>query len=73
MSEQGVIDTVVEPVPQPPEETPKASPANDLRIIQTLLLEGVFAGKYAGMILASFKLLDHMAAQVEKAANDQAK
>lgn len=50
---------------------PKPSPANDLRIIQTLLLEGTFAGKYAGMVLASFKLLDHMATQVEKAVNEQ--
>ncbi len=72
MSEQAPVvedmDVKVENKADAP-EAPKVSPAQDLRTIQMLLLEGSFAGKYSMAVANSFKLLDAMAAQVERDAS----
>ena len=44
------------------------SPAQDLRDIQYLLLNGIFPGNVAPSVVKSYHLLEQMALQVEKAA-----
>lgn len=46
-----------------------ASPAQDLRDIQMLLLGGQFPGNVAPQVIKSYHLLEQMASEVEKAAN----
>lgn len=52
-------------------ETPKpvvVSPAQDLRDIQYLLLNGIFPGNVAPSVVKSYHLLEQMAVQVEAVA-----
>lgn len=47
------------------ESKPKASPAQELRDIQYLLLNGIFPGNVAPAVVKAYQLLDKMAVQVE--------
>ncbi len=51
-------------VPAVPAEK-KASPAQDLRDIQMLLLGGVFPGNVAPAVVKAYQLLESMAVKVE--------
>ena len=55
--------------PQPP----AVSPAQDLRNLQMLLVSGIFPGNVAPQIVQGYKLLDDMAAKIEKEAGYVAK
>lgn len=46
----------------------KASPAQDLRDIQYLLLNGIFPGNVAPAVVKGYQLLEQMASKVEKDA-----
>lgn len=55
--------------PKIPEVATKGtSPAQDLRDIQYLLLNGIFPGNVAPSVVKSYHLLEQMAQQVEAAA-----
>jgi hypothetical protein len=47
-------------------EKPKVSPAQDLRNIQALLVNGIFPGQMAPQVVQSFQLLEKMAVEIEK-------
>lgn len=49
-------------------ESPKESPAKDLREIQALLVNGIYPGNSAPAVVKAFHLLEAMAVQVENAA-----
>jgi hypothetical protein len=49
-------------------EAPKVSPAQDLREIQALIVNGIFPGNVAPQVVKAFQLLEHMCLQVEKDA-----
>lgn len=51
-----------------PAPSVKASPAQDLRDIQQLLVGGIFPGNMAPAIVRAYSLLDKMALDVENAA-----
>lgn len=63
-----VTDAVV--VDAPATEKPKVSPAQDLRNIQALIVNGIFPGNVAPEVVKAYKLLEDMALVVEKAAAD---
>ena len=48
-----------------PVESKKASPAQDLRDIQNLLLMGIYPGNVAPAVVKGYQLLEQMAKQVE--------
>jgi hypothetical protein len=50
-------------------EKPKVSPAQDLRNIQALIVNGIFPGNVAPEVVKAYKLLEDMAQVVEKAAD----
>lgn len=50
-------------------KAPVVGPAEDLRHIQGLLAGGIFPGNMAPQVVKSWNLLEHMAQQIEKAAN----
>ena len=52
-----------------PKEAEKASPAKDLRDIQSLLVMGIFPGQMAPAVVKAYQLLEQMAIQVEKEAS----
>jgi hypothetical protein len=60
-----------EPVVDAPKETPinterpKVSPAQDLRDIQGLLVNGIFPGQVAPAVVKAYQLLEKMAQQIE--------
>lgn len=47
---------------------PAVSPAQDLRDIQALLVNGIFPGNVAPQIVKAFQMLEQMAQMVEKSA-----
>ena len=53
---------------KPPVAEKVVSPAQDLRDIKYLLLNGIFPGNVAPSVVKSYHLLEQMALQVEKAA-----
>lgn len=64
MSEATTVqDAVVKEEPKP--EAPKAGPAQDLREIQALLVNGIFPGNVAPQIVKAFHMLETMASKVE--------
>ena len=71
-----VVDKPVVTSPQQTFETPLAgltkavSPAQDLRNIQNLIVNGIFPGNVAPEVVKAYKLLEDMAQVVEKAATD---
>lgn len=74
MPETPVVETPqnqaedVKDVPKP-ENTPKqASPAQDLREIQQLLVMGIFPGQMAPSVVKAYQLLEAMAKGVEAQA-----
>jgi hypothetical protein len=67
MEETPVADAVVV---DKPVEKPKVSPAQDLRNIQNLIVNGIFPGNVAPEVVKAYKLLEDMAQVVEKAAAD---
>lgn len=59
----------------PPEATAapaekKASPAQDLRDIQMLLLGGIFPGNVAPAVVKAYQLLEQMSQKIEKDASE---
>lgn len=77
MSENSTINPVEVEAPKtaidgPVVEAKKVSPAQDLRDIQYLLLNGIFPGNVAPSVVKSYHLLEQMAVQVEKDAADKA-
>jgi hypothetical protein len=60
------VDSPVQEAPTVPVESKKASPAQELRDIQALLVSGVFAGNMAPAVCKAFNLLEQMAQAVEK-------
>lgn len=44
---------------------PKASPAADLRDIQTLLVSGIYPGNMAPAVVKGYQLLERMCTQIE--------
>jgi len=44
------------------------SPAQDVRDIQTLLVQGIFPGQVAPAIVKAYNLLEKMAVEIEKQA-----
>jgi hypothetical protein len=48
-----------------PADAKKASPAQDLRDIQYLLLNGIFPGNVAPAVVKAYQLLENMAKTVE--------
>ena len=71
MEETPVADAVV--VDRPVAEKPKTSPAQDLRDIQALIVNGIFPGNIAPQVVKAYQLLEQMALLVEKAAAEDAK
>lgn len=63
---ESVIEVPVEEKKEAP--VAKASPAQDLRDIQNLLVGGIFPGNMAPMVVKSYTLLDNMAKQIEEAS-----
>lgn len=64
------IQTPDAPVASPevtaaPADAKKASPAQDLRDIQMLLVGGIFPGNMAPMVVKAYNMLEAMAKQVE--------
>lgn len=55
------------PVTDASKETPvnKPSPAQDLRDIQGLLVNGIFPGQVAPAVVKAYQLLEHMAKAIE--------
>lgn len=51
-----------------PAQSVKASPAQELREIQHLLLGGIFPGNVAPAVVRAYQLLERMASEVESAA-----
>lgn len=51
-----------------PASQPKASPAQDLRDVQMLLVGGIFPGNMAPAVVKSYQMLEKMALEVENAA-----
>lgn len=51
--------------PEAPEAQAKASPAQELRDIQNLLVGGIFPGNMAPAIVRAYQMLENMAKQVE--------
>jgi len=51
-------------------EPPKVSPAQDLRDVQALLVNGIFPGNVAPQIVKAFQMLEQMALMVEKNAEE---
>lgn len=47
------------------QEAPKAGPAQDLREIQALLVNGIFPGNVAPQVVKAFHLLDQMCSKIE--------
>lgn len=58
----------VEQVPPPSEAPKQASPAQDLRDVQMLLIGGIFPGNMAPAIVKAYQLLDKMCVEIESAA-----
>ncbi len=56
---------VVEVPPTEAKKESKVSPAQDLRDIQYLLLNGIFPGNVAPAVVKAYTLLENMAKQVE--------
>lgn len=46
----------------------KASPAQDLRDVQMLLLGGIFPGNVAPAVVKAYQLLDKMCVEIENAS-----
>ena len=68
MSEQATVpEAPVSPATDQPSAAtqPKASPAQDLRDIQMLLVSGIFPGNAAPAIVKAYSMLEQMAKQVE--------
>lgn len=65
------VKTVTEEVKKAP-EAPKPSPAQDLRDIQMLLVNGIFPGQVAPSVVKAYSLLEQMASKVEKDASNEA-
>ncbi len=67
--------TQTQEVPSTPsdkqENKPKASPAQDLRDIQYLLLNGIFPGNVAPAVVKAYQLLENMAKQVEASSESK--
>ena len=67
-----VIDPIEAPKAAPEAvkvtETPKISPAQDLRDIQALIVNGVFMGNMAPAVSKAYTLLEKMAQEIEKNA-----
>jgi hypothetical protein len=59
-------DTVV--IDAPVAEKPKVSPAQDLRNIQALIVNGIFPGNVAPEVVKAYQLLEQMALVIEKDA-----
>ena len=57
---------VSEKLTQNNSEVKKPSPAQDLRNIQALLVNGIFPGQMAPQVVQSFQLLEKMAIEIEK-------
>jgi len=68
VSENSTINAVQEETVKdvPVADVKKVSPAQDLRDIQYLLLNGIFPGNVAPSVVKSYHLLEQMASQVEK-------
>ncbi len=49
-----------------------ASPAQDLRDIQGLLVMGIFPGQMAPAVVKAYQILEHMAQKVETEAKNEA-
>lgn len=52
-------------VDAPKQDAPKPSPAQDLREIQALLVNGIFPGNVAPQVVKAFHMLEAMASKVE--------
>ena len=65
MSESAPVVEAPQEVKAAPAEVSKASPAQDLRDIQALLVTGVFQGNMAPALVKAYQLLEMMASQVE--------
>jgi len=50
-------------------EAPKKGPADDIRVIQALLANGIFPGNVAPQIVKAYQLLENMAVTIEKHAS----
>lgn len=59
-------ETVDNSAPEAPKNTP--SPAQDLRDIQGLLVNGIFPGQVAPTVVKAYQILEKMAQQIEAAA-----
>lgn len=69
MSEQAQTPVAEAPVsPSPVPSAVKPGPADDLRNIQALLVNGMFPGSIAPQIMRSFNILEQMAQKIEKEA-----
>lgn len=69
----GVIDTEVN-TEVPKIEAPvaaKPSPAQDLRDIQALVVNGIYPGNVAPSVVKAYQLLERMAVEIEKAAESK--
>lgn len=66
------VETQVSAVPAPSvaSSQPVPKPGDELRVIQMLLVEGIFPGKVAPSVVKSFNFLEQMITVVEKAAED---
>lgn len=53
-------------------EAPKPGPADELRQIQALLVNGIFPGNIAPQVVKAFQLLEAMAQKVEADAKKSA-
>lgn len=60
-------NNVVNTEPTQPVSAPKQapSPAQDLRDIQMLLVQGIFPGQVAPAVVKAYQLLEKMAVQIE--------
>lgn len=56
------------PKPSNTSEAPKASPAQDLRDIQQLVVCGIFPGNMAPSVVKAYQLLDRMCVEIENSA-----
>lgn len=70
MEESPVVEAPKTETPAAEAAAPKAeakpSPAQDIRMIQALLTQGIFPGNAAPAIVSSYQLLEKMAQKVEE-------
>ncbi len=72
MSEQTPVAEAPQPEAKAAPAPEQASPAKDLRDIQSLLVMGIFPGQMAPAVVKAYQLLEHMAVKVEIDAKNEA-